>query len=552
MPEIATSYKGLDLGRLFLLPLGKRQIELRFSTTAREKGRVAVDLGDVADARLLQRTLRNSGFAGGPLTRAEASKLDGLIVRYSKSAKGRAALTPVRLSGGWNTERTSFALEDLEFPSKRPVARPPRSGPPLNSRQGTPTGWKSTTGKLATYSSRAMLMISSALAAPALALSGIETGGFGINIWGPSSTGKSSVLRAGASVLAGDFVGSWNGTALGLQDLAQEYCDLPLSIDSMESLAGEAQHELTESVAYTLGNGKARVRAKSWSATNGSSDASWRTVLLSTAEAKFRRAQKTGAAVRLIDVPVNANPQSPLGVVDYIPERITAEKHRVFAASLIRQMAKGITLHHGYVLPAFVAHLAKDTNSARAKLAAGRDEFIQKFGGNDLTNAEARVLGHFALVYAAGRLGIALGFLPWPEAYLLDAISSCATDALENSNDRAKRNADNAARVMAWVADPARAFLQYGTALTRAEILAADGLRAQFNGEDVPEDESRPVRLVLRHVLQQALRLQGKELTGAMGHLRKAGRLVCEDRPDTMTVQHRFRDFSARFYVLYT
>ncbi|PZO74745.1 MAG: hypothetical protein DI629_17805 [Mesorhizobium amorphae] len=553
MAKPTPSFRGLDLGRVFVLPNGTRQIELLFATATGEPARVAVDLGDVADARALQRLLRNSGFGGATLTRADAAVLDEQIVAYTKSKAGRAALTPVRMGGGWSIGFTAFALDDTELPSGRAVARPPAACAMINAQRGTLAGWKASVGKAALFSSRTILMISAALAAPTLALSGVEAGGFGFNLWGPSSTGKSTALRAAASVLAGEFAGTWNGTANGLQELAQQYCDLPLAVDSMESVSGEPQRELTEAVAYALGSGKPRVRAKAWSAANGTSDASWRTVLLSTAEAKHQRAQKTGAAVRLVDVPVARDPNDPMGIIDSCPKGTPENKRREFTKVAVQKMATGTAAHHGHVLPEFVKRLAADPKFARAQLAAERGLFLNKFDTAERTNPELRVLDHFAVVFAAGRLAITFGLLPWSEARLLEAVSRCATDALENSNDRAKRNAQNAARVLAWLGDPTRVFLQYRSEWTRAEIEGVDGLKAQYNGDGVPRGELWRVKLVLRPVLQQALGIRGRDLSGAMAHLRATGRLVCEDRDDAMTVQHKFcEDFSARFYVVRT
>lgn len=440
MSAAATAYRDLRMGRIFVYPAGKRQIELKFSTAAGVPGRVAVDFGDVSEFRLLQRQLRNAGYCGSAISRADALALDHHVVRYAQSPKGIKALTPVYSKGGWNARRTAFVLGDLELPAGREAPRPPSGDRPMYAVKGTMTGWKSSVAKLAAHSSRAMLMISAALAAPALAYAGIEAGGFGVNLWGGSSSGKTTALRVAASTMAGDFVGSWNGTALGLQDLACEYCDLPLTIDSLESVSGAAQRELSETVAYTLGNGKARIRAKSWLAADSAPNRAFRTVLLSTAETKHRRAQKTGAAVRLVDVPVARDPQNPLGIVDYIPTRIPADRHRAFAATVIERLKTGVADHHGHVLPAFVTYLAKNQKAARASLIAGHAEFLRRFGRSDLSNAEARVLGQFATIYAAGRLGIALGLLPWTEVHLLDAVRRCAADAADNSNDRAKRN----------------------------------------------------------------------------------------------------------------
>ena len=544
-------YKDLQFGRVFVLPAGTRQIEFKFPTTTGEVGRVDVDFGDVSEIRVLQRQLRNAGFGGAALTRADAIALDELVVRYAQSAKGRKALTPVYSSGGWNSRQSSFVLGEIELPAGREAPRSSRGGRPIHSLKGTMVGWKSSVAKLAGCSSRAMLLISAAFAAPTLALAGVEAGGFGFNLWGASSTGKTTALRASASVLAADFAASWNSTALGLQDLAQDYCDLPLTVDSMESVADQMQDGLTESVAYALANGHTRIRAKAWSASKGLDDSPWRTVLISTSEAKHRRAKRAGAAVRLVDVPVNSDLQSPVGIVDYFPADLPVERRAEFAASVIERLSNGITKHHGHALPILLSYLAKNTAVARSSLIAGRSEFLNRFGAEGLTNTDMRILAHFGLTYAAGRLGIELGILPWTETHLFDAIRRCATDALDNSTDREKQASENAARVVAWLAHPTRRVVEYSPGLTRSEIASADALSAEVAGPEAGEQDYSPSKLVLRQVLQRALRLTGKDIARAMAVLRHDGRLLTESRDDTLTVQYKFRDFSARFYVLH-
>lgn len=544
------TFKGLEFGRVFLLPAGKRQIEFKFQTTTGENGRVAVDLGDLSDIRVVQRQLRNSGFGGDALTRSDAKTLDELVMRYSKSRLGRSALTPVQISGGWNSKKLTFALDDFELPGGRAVSRPPNFGNPISHKNGTLSRWKSTVGKLATHSSRTMVMISAALAAPTLALLNVEAGGFGLNLWGPSSSGKTTALRAAASVLAGDVVGTWNGTALGIQDVAKEYCDLPLTIDSMECVSGDGQRDLAEAVAYALGNGKTRLRSKAWTATAGVTDSPWRTVLLSTAEAKQPRANRTGAAVRLIDIPVAHDVESALGIVDYIPVRIPADRHRAFSASVVEGITKGISENHGHLLPAFITFLAANRKSAVASLTEGQTTFLQRLEGLPASNTESRILKSFAITFAAGRLGIACGLLPWSEEHLIDAVKRCATDALENTSDRVKQNAENASRVLSWVSDPARIVVSYSTELTSEDIAHADIISAEVTGDEDSDAGFQPVSMVLRQTLQRALHLTGKELAGAMTCLKDHGRLATEGRNDALTVQYKFRNFSTRFYVI--
>ncbi|MCR6501532.1 DUF927 domain-containing protein [Shinella sp. CPCC 101442] len=550
MQKATASFKDLTFGRLFVQPCGTRQIELLFSTSNGAAGNIAIELGDLADTKALQRHLRNAGFTGPALTRADAIALDDLVMRYSSSAKGRKALTIIRPSGGWNPSSTIFAYGNSELPSGRAVINTEGAISRILAVKGTLDGWKSSVGRAAAYSSRAMLFIAAALAAPTLKLIGVDAGGFGFNLWGTSSTGKSTVLRAAASLAASGFAGTWNATAIGIQDLARQYCDLPLTIDSLESISGEASREITESVAYALGNGKPRVRATTWNAYEGAEKGEWRTVLLSTSEAQHQRAQRTGAAVRFVDIPVARDLVRNLGIIDYLPPAIRPEREAAFAVSAVHQLTEGAARHSGVVMPAFITMLTKNPALARRRLTGHSADFLNTFDRADLTNAELRVLAHFATSYAAGALAIDIGLLPWTKEHLRDAINRCAADALLNSNDRSKRNAKNAERVVAWLSDPHRRLLEYSPQLVKSAIATADALCAEVAGPEDADDEFRATRLVMRGTLQRALGLSGKELAGAMSYLRQRGQLVTEGRDDTMTIQYKFRDCSSRFYAV--
>lgn len=550
MSKVSTSFKNLQFGRIFKLPGGTRQIEFLFSTANGDPGHLTIDWGDLAELRMLQRQLRNSGFSGPSFTRADALALDELVMQYSTSSKGRKAMVTIRPTGGWNMAGSNFVLADLEYPSGRRVVGAHDELKRALTRKGNLAGWQATVGKAAVYSSRAMLLIAAALAAPTLKLHGIEAGGFGFNLWGPSSMGKTTALRAAASVTASDFAGTWNATSMGIQDLAEQYCDLPLTIDGLESLGADKQNAVSESVAYALGSGKPRVRAAAWNGTNRDSNNTWRTILLSTSESQHQRLQKAGAAVRFVDVPVAADQLSSCGIVDCIPPQMNAERQNVFSSLVIRQLSTGSARHFGHALPAFLMHITKDVAASQKQLAHGRARFLESFRCDELTNAETRVVSHFAVVYSAGKLAIECGLLPWPEPHFRAALHRCATDAIQNTTDRAQRNKVNAQRVLDWLNGPTRRLSEHSPTLNRLQISTTDALVAEVSGPQDAEDEFHQTKLVLRVVLQKALSLSGKQVTGAMAYLRQQGKLITEGRHDALTIQYKFSDCSARFYVV--
>src|SRR5262249_17852253 len=130
--------------------------------------------------------------------------------------------------------------------------------PPYASA-GTLDDWRKTVAALAAGHSRVMFCISVALAAPLAEIVGAENGGF--NLYGASSTGKTTAADAGASTFGrgderGGFVRSWRHTANALEGAAVLHNDAPLVLDEI----GIADPREIGSVIYALcgGTGKGR------------------------------------------------------------------------------------------------------------------------------------------------------------------------------------------------------------------------------------------------------------------------------------------------------
>lgn len=129
---------------------------------------------------------------------------------------------------------------------------------PTNSKTifhyvGSVIEWKNTIATLCKDNSRLMFGVSSAFAGPLLGICHEENGGF--HLRGASSTGKTTILYAAASVFGGkEFIQRWRATANGLEATAKMYNDLLLPLDEM----GEIHAKEAGEVAYMLGNGTVR------------------------------------------------------------------------------------------------------------------------------------------------------------------------------------------------------------------------------------------------------------------------------------------------------
>lgn len=148
----------------------------------------------------------------------------------------------------------------------------------------------------------ARMLICAALAAPLLRP--LDEPGFAIHLFGDTNTGKSSMLRAAASVF-GDpqtgagWCGTWNISPSAAEARAAMFNDLPQCFDEV----GVAGAEHVQKLIYTIIGGEGRARASRDGTMRGVSQ--WRTIVLSTGEITLAdEGMASGAQARVIDMRV--------------------------------------------------------------------------------------------------------------------------------------------------------------------------------------------------------------------------------------------------------
>jgi hypothetical protein len=172
--------------------------------------------------------------------------------------------------------------------------------------RGTLDEWRDSVAKLAQGHLLAMLAISAALSGPLLYLTRLEGGG--VHLFGPSSTGKSTLLRMAASVWGPPgFVRSWRATANGLEGAATIANDTILILDEL----GQVEVRELAAAPYLLSNGVGKARA----ARDGSlrDSKTWRVQFFSSGEipvdAKLieekGRKPRAGQLIRMLNVPAS-------------------------------------------------------------------------------------------------------------------------------------------------------------------------------------------------------------------------------------------------------
>lgn len=284
--------------------------------------------------------------------------------------------------------------------------------------KGTLDEWKSNVASLCVGNSRLIFALSCAFAAPLLKLIGGESGGF--HLRGSSSNGKTSALKAAASVWGGEqYIQSWRATSNGLEGVAVLHNDCFMPIDELSQVDPKEVGD----IAYMLANGKGKSRA----GTDGLSRPAytWRLLFLSSGEISLAdhmlqvgKRSKAGQETRMADIP--ADPGKSLGIFECLHgcENGAAFSHRIVGA---------VQRYHGTAGPAFVASIVDKLDVLPKQIDEMCKEFISEvLTINDVQYGQInRVTNRFALVAVAGELATNLGITGWQPHDAENAVKSC-------------------------------------------------------------------------------------------------------------------------------
>ena len=275
-----------------------------------------------------------------------------------------------------------------------------------------------------------VLSLCVAFAAPLLGILGEPGGGF--HLFGHSSTGKTTALRAAASVWGGDgvdgggaYVRQWRSTSNSLEGLAQAHTDALLVLDEI----GTADPEALGEAAYLLANGRGRERLSRDGRMRRV--ARFRTLFLSSGEVSFaaklteaQRHPRAGQERRMIDLSADAGAE--LGIFEDLHGAATAE---AFAQDLRTATA----VNYGIAGREFVRHLCD-----RLADKSGFVDDVSKWVGDlaasmlshhDGADGQVRAVARrFALLVVAGELATQAGLTGWRSGDAEAALADSFTD----------------------------------------------------------------------------------------------------------------------------
>ena len=384
------------------------------------------------DGRTHERFIADAALHGDPATLCAGLAEGGLTIArneqrafatYLAGAQSKARVTMVQRTG-WHeiAGQRIFVLpgETIGPKGAGSVVLDATAHGPYEAR-GTLADWRAGVAALASDHALPMLAISAALAGPMLHLAGLEGGG--VNFFGASSKGKTTLLQLAASVWgrgsSPGYVRAWRATANGLEGAAASATDTCLILDEL----GTVEARDAAAGLYSLANGQGKARAARDGALR--EPKTWRALVLSSGElpteAKLsedrRHKPRAGQLVRMLDTPADRG--FGYGAFDSAgPEGD--------AGLLAKALKQAAITSHGTAGPAFVRQIIEadvSGDAVRTEIAAFTQEHVPPGADGQIDRAAQRL----GLVAAAGELATQFGLVPWRQG----AARAAAAWALE-------------------------------------------------------------------------------------------------------------------------
>lgn len=302
------------------------------------------------------------------------------------------------------------------------------------AQSGTLAGWQRQIATIAMGNSRLCFALSLAFAAPLLSLVGMEGGGF--HLKGESTDGKTTIMKAAASVYGQPerYAHTWRATGNAIEGIASRRNDALLCLDELGELDGREAGQ----VAYMLANGQGKGRSRQDGELRERRQ--WRLLFLSTGElsledhaAEAGKRTQAGMEVRTIQIPSSTGQHGAF-------EALHGQANGRAFADALNDACKQ---HHGTSFRAFIDALAPELDRHKENLKAEIKRLAAELTPEEAGNQVGRAINRFALVAAAGELASRLGITGWPQGEAIKAAKVCLKAWLDerghlgNQEDRA-------------------------------------------------------------------------------------------------------------------
>jgi hypothetical protein len=408
-------------------------VEIRFVDCDGERASEQFDMSAINPRNLptVADVLGNRGYLW-PSSGASAAEILKAVVAKIPSQRFALVGAP-----GWYDDAIVTPLQC--YGGTKRIVIDPRSGAHLagyTKGPGSLKGWRKTVGRLAKKSTGLRLSIAAALAAPLLRRLSMDS--FALNLFAPTSTGKSSLLCAAASVpgLNNSESGlpKWSESEAAVEQLAIGHRDGLFPLDESGDQDGKvAAHEKAKKLAFLFSRNRAKTLDKTYQKKINLTARDFRVIVLSTSEAALKtiaevagHARNGGEEVRFIDVPV-VEPGG-IGVFDGVKVPSGRDPSE-FGRRLADTLRRDAETNRGFAMDAFLKKFTRDPEAALAKIKYYMTEFTAEVSLTLGTGPDQRICANFSLMYAAAALGIEYGILPWKKKATRAAIEKSMTGA---------------------------------------------------------------------------------------------------------------------------
>ncbi|MCF7520483.1 DUF927 domain-containing protein [Neisseria sp. ZJ106] len=344
-------------------------------------------------------------------------------------------------TGGWCDEsQTAYVLANGEIIGE--AAKPvfyigDLSKHKAYKQAGSLEDWQQHIARYTEGNSRLLLALGAVFAAPLLAITKQEGGGF--HFFGSSSIGKSISGKVAMSVIGNpeQLKIQWNGTGLSFDNYAAANSDGALFLDEM----GQADGRALDYASYAVFNGVKKGQA----AKEGGNreHLTWRVLVISNGEyepehfmRKYNYEWQAGQAVRLPAIPADAG--AGYGTFDTLHG---FERPELLAAHL----EQSVNLYHGAAWRAYLSQLTQamqqDSSAFKARLLALQNAFLSALP-SDLSSQPIRAAKRFALACAALELAGEWGITGLAQGVGAAGVKTCFDAWLEHAGKENKEESD--------------------------------------------------------------------------------------------------------------